>query len=163
MQIKPAAEPCGPDSYLADNNANYSDKSGKNPRQEKRWIGLIWARWDSTKCHSQGRLGFCSDLGCFHQSLTFIPIWERRLPSEPWDAAVTKCDTIPHQRIKEFLQVSQNYFCLRVLHPVPGWESWKESDTQGRSQIRVSRCSILHPSSHQHPASSPSHKPSSSG
>lgn len=35
MQIKPAAEPCSPDSYLADNNANYSDKSGKNPRQEK--------------------------------------------------------------------------------------------------------------------------------
>lgn len=36
MQIKAAAEPCGPDSYLADNNANYSNKSGKNPRRGKQ-------------------------------------------------------------------------------------------------------------------------------
>lgn len=116
-------------SYLADNNANCTTKSGKNWRQENRWIGLISAPWDNTKCHPQGRLRSCSDLCCFYQSLTGMPIWGCRLPLVPCDVAVTECDTIPHQRIKEALQVSQNYFCLHVLHPMSRWESSKKSDT----------------------------------
>lgn len=58
-------------------------------------MGLISAPWDSTKCHPQGRLGSCSDLCCFYQSLTCMPIWGCRLPAVPCDVAVTKRDTIP--------------------------------------------------------------------
>lgn len=36
MQIKPAAEPCSPGSYLADNNANYSDKKWRKSAAGKQ-------------------------------------------------------------------------------------------------------------------------------
>ena len=97
----------------------------------------------------QGRLTSCSDLCCFYQSLTCMPICVCKLPLVPCDAAITRHETIPHQRIKEFLQVSRNCFCLQVLHPMSRWESSKTSDrAQGRSHTTVPRCvytSILLP------------------
>lgn len=117
------------ESYLADNSANCNNKSGKNSWQENKWMGLTSAPWDNTKCHPQGRLRSCSDLCYSCQSLTCMPIWGCKLPPMPCDVAVTKRDTITHQRIEEFLQVPQNYFCLHVLHPMSGWESSKKSDT----------------------------------